>query len=321
MSSHASHRLALVLSCGFFMACSAGMMICNKLVLQAFGLPITVVMAQMAFTVLALCVAPCGLHFGSARDVLRWALSVPWLFTLMLATSMMALDHASMGAIVVVRNIAPLVTMPVEALLQEPLHVTCGAVLALVVVTGGVCLYVSHDVAFSPRGLAYMLANMLFSVLERLLQRRMIAVEPIDVSKTGMMLLNNAIALAPMAALACAFGEPAEWHRLRHLGAASWGLLLASCVNAVGISYAGINAQAYVTATTFMVLTNLNKFVVLGFGMLVLRESRSWQAILGCCLALLGGVWYARARAQVQAPRAEAAERPRDREPLVSGKG
>jgi len=34
-----------------------------------------------------------------------------------------------------------------------------------------------------------------------------------------------------------------------------WALLGASCVNAVAISWAGINAQAYVTATTFMVLT------------------------------------------------------------------
>ena len=36
-----------------------------------------------------------------------------------------------------------------------------------------------------------------------------------------------------------------------------WALLGASCVNAVAISWAGINAQAYVTATTFMVLTNV----------------------------------------------------------------
>ena len=34
-----------------------------------------------------------------------------------------------------------------------------------------------------------------------------------------------------------------------------WALLGASCVNAVAISWAGINAQAYVTATTFMVPT------------------------------------------------------------------
>ena len=37
--------------------------------------------------------------------------------------------------------------------------------------------------------------NMMSSIVERILQRKMIAVAPIDVSKTGMMLLNNAFAL------------------------------------------------------------------------------------------------------------------------------
>ena len=41
--------------------------------------------------------------------------------------------------------------------------------------------------------------------------------------------------------------------------------------------YAGINAQGYVSATTFMVLSNLNKFVVVAFGIVVLREASSWQ--------------------------------------------
>jgi len=72
-----------------------------------------------------------------------------------------------------------------------------------------------------------------------------------------------------------------------------------SCVNAVAISWAGINAQAYVTATTFMVLANLNKFVVIGFGILVLQEASSWQAVIGCCCALGGGVMYARDRANL----------------------
>ena len=47
---------------------------------------------------------------------------------------------------------------------------------------------------------ALALLNMAAAVLERILQRRMIAVEPIDVSKTGMMLLNNAVALLPATA-------------------------------------------------------------------------------------------------------------------------
>ena len=73
------------------------------------------------------------------------------------------------------------------------------------------------------------------------------------------------------------------------------------------ISWAGLNAQMYISATTMLVVTNLNKFVVIAFGILFLGESRTWQAVLGCCAALGGGVWYAVARKNLAAKRAEAA--------------
>ena len=73
------------------------------------------------------------------------------------------------------------------------------------------------------------------------------------------MLLNNAVSLVLMGALALYFGEHRRWGGLRYVGAQDLMLLFISCVNAVGISYAGINAQGYVSATTFMVLSNLNK--------------------------------------------------------------
>ena len=110
-----------------------------------------------------------------------------------------------------------------------------------------------------------------------------------------------ALSLVPMGALAVYFGEPTRWSRLRDITGGDLCLLLVSCVNAIGISYAGINAQGYVSATTFMVLSNLNKFVVVGFGMAVLREASSWQAVAGVIVALSGGLWYARARAQASA--------------------
>ena len=43
-------------------------------------------------------------------------------------------------------------------------------------------------------------------------------------------------------------------------------------------------------------MTNLNKFVVIGFGMAFLGESASLLASLGCTLAILGGVWFSKAK-------------------------
>lgn len=300
----ASHALVVGLSCGFYMACSAGMMIINKMVLRALPLPMTVVMIQMATTVIWLCVTSTTLHFGSVRDLMRWALSIPILFTFMLASSMLALDLASMGAIVVFRNIAPLITLAIERALQEKIELDVATILAMATIVGGVLLYALNDINFSLLGLACVTFNMIASVVERVLQRKMIAVDPIDVSKTGMMLLNNSVALLPMTVLLAAFGEPQKWYLVREMTPHQWALLVASCVNAGAISWAGINAQGYVTATTFMVLTNVNKFAVIAFGIFVLGESRSWQAVVGCCTALGGGLLYARARSQLsEAPR------------------
>ena len=148
---------ALVAACTAFMLCSAGMLVINKLVLRRFiGIPITIVMVQMAFTTICLIVTPCGLHFGSYRDVLRWSLTIPFLFTLMLASSMLALDHASMGAIIVVRNVAPIVTMVIERFFGERIELSGMVVASLAVVVGGVALYTSHDFSFSPIGMAWM---------------------------------------------------------------------------------------------------------------------------------------------------------------------
>ena len=235
-----AHATALVLSCGFFMVCSAGMMIFNKLVLRAARLPVTVVMIQMAFTVLALCAVPCSLRFGSMRDVVRWALSVPFLFVIMLASSMFALDRASMGAIVVFRNVAPLFTLLIERLFRVPMQVSRDTVLALLTVVLGVGLYHREALELSGVGLLAIVCNMVFAVLERLLQRHLMAQDPVDISKPGMMLLNNSCGLAPNLLLLLVYQEPPRWAEVwGGLGARGYAMIALSCLNGLAISYAG----------------------------------------------------------------------------------
>jgi hypothetical protein len=56
-------------------------------------------------------------------------------------------------------------------------------------------------------------------------------------------------------------------------GAHSPSGLLISCVNGLAISYAGIRLQHMVASTSFMAVTNVNKFAVILFGILTLGES------------------------------------------------
>ena len=49
-----------------------------------------------------------------------------------------------------------------------------------------------------------------------------------------------------------------------------------------------------------MVLTNVNKFVVIIFGVVVLGDQLTLLSGLGVALAMGGGLWYGKARARMQ---------------------
>ena len=169
-----------------FMAASAGMMIVNKLVMRGSHLPITIVIIQMLFTVVTIVVVPGmrrAIHFGSARDAWRWTRAVPPLFALMLSTSMLALDHATMGAFIVVRNLAPVPALLSEAFIDRSLKIDLQTMLAMALSLAGVILYARNDLHSSPLGFLFMGINLCAAVLERLVQRTLIALDPIDVSK------------------------------------------------------------------------------------------------------------------------------------------
>lgn len=76
----------LAVACIFYMVCSAGMSVFNKLAVRVLPLPITLVCVQMVFTIVSVGCRPKSVHIGSLRDALRWGLTVPLLsFAAMLA--------------------------------------------------------------------------------------------------------------------------------------------------------------------------------------------------------------------------------------------
>ena len=255
VKAEAATAAALLLSVLFFMMCSCSMLIVNKLALNALPLPFVVLTLQMGFAVVALCCAPCYLRFGSLQDVLRWCRGIPWLFAGMLGSSMLALNFASMAALVVVRNMGPLLALPIERAYQEKIAVSVRSVAAMVVILAGVVLYMYNDVTLDPAnaalGLLYMFINLVLAIIHGLLTRRLLAVAPVDISSNGIVVLNNFCSLLPMA-----FGgvvNSNEWARLpeaaKKLGAGEWALIVASCTVGLGISWAGINVQRYTSAT------------------------------------------------------------------------
>mmetsp|Transcript_65630 Transcript_65630/g.203181 ORF Transcript_65630/g.203181 Transcript_65630/m.203181 type:complete len:335 (+) Transcript_65630:84-1088(+) len=297
-----------------WMICSVGMMVFNKLAVQAFPMECTLVALQMAFSVLVMLIF-CwhSLHVGSFRDVLRWSMVVPF-YTGMLLTSILALKNAPMTLVVTFRVLSPLLSLGVERFYPNPIRVNSNAMAAIVAMVMGTVLYASKMPSENWAGVEWVLLNMVFAVGDRLLQRLMLAQDqqPVDISKTGVTLLNNLEGMVPILFVAWFKGEIYEVPQvLAHLGTAGWVWIFASCVVGAGISYCGIWAQSMISATSFLVLVNANKFAIIFLEVTVLHvKSLHPVQVIGALVSVLAGVWYGAARSTLEASaKAEASGR------------
>ena len=66
---------------------------------------------------------------------------MPFLFSAMLGSSMLAMKHNTLGTVSVFRNVAPLATLLVERMFRVPMQVNTATVLALLTIILGVTLY------------------------------------------------------------------------------------------------------------------------------------------------------------------------------------
>jgi len=297
-------HMETVLGVGSWTVCSVGMMVFNKLAIKAFPLECTLVSMQMAFCALAMVVFyGRSIHIGSFRDVLRWSMVVPF-FTGMLLTSILALKSSSMTLVVTLRVLSPVVSLIIERFYPNPVGISRGILLSIGLMVFGTALYLSQLPMADIRGAQWVLLNMLFAVGDRLLQRLMLAKDqcPVDISKTGVTLLNNLEGLVPMLIAALWKGELHEAPTvMANLGAHGWAIVAASCVVGVGISYCGIWAQSLISATSFLVLVNANKFFIIFIEVFIMRtlHLHPIQAA-GTILALFAGIGYGNAREAIE---------------------
>ncbi len=192
--------------------CSVGMTLLNKIVVIKSHAPLAVVIVQMVATV-GMAFASRNVHFGEGTRT--WALVVPPLFALMMLSSMLALKYVTVGTFVVVRNLAPVVTLVIETAVHKPdglqLNLKTGGACAAIAL--GVLIYEIREISFSWIGFLFLLANLALGVTERMAQRHLLAVNTVDVSKPGLMVLNNGLG-ALFSMLLLAFTSPNEWHAL-----------------------------------------------------------------------------------------------------------
>jgi len=297
-------RLEIVGGMVLYAFCSVGMMVFNKLAITALPLACTLVGIQMAFAVVMMLCAFPSLHFGSLWDVLRWSCVAPF-FTGMLLTSIVALEHAPMSMVVVFRVLSPFFSLLIERFLPNPHRISALLVVSMGIMVAGAGVYSAGlpvDNLFS--GLPWIIFNMLLAVADRLVQRSMLAQDqaPVDISLSGVTLLNNLWGCMFMLIAAVVLGELQELPvLLKSLGSEHVIWILCSCFVGTCISFTGIFVQKRISATSFLVLINVNKFGIIFLEAFVMgTKTLSTSQIFGGSVAISGGVLYGQARRAIE---------------------
>lgn len=273
------------LSVALFVLCSCTMMPLNKLVMrQLRHTPFTAVAGQMFGAASILACLPWT--YQTTSDIYR-CLVLPPLFATMLFMSMLSLQHASLGSIMAIRNTAPLAALPLEHCLVAPQHMGLRTVAALFFVLAGCVGYVWEDLNTSTYGVLLAGANMLVGVGDRLVQRHILSTT--DVSKCSVLFVNNLLGGGIVSALAVATHEDATRAAYKQEVWIPWVL---SVFVGLSLGYSGAQAQEHVSATTHLLISNLNRILVLLIGNVLLGEVVKWQQWVAICVSLGGTVMY-----------------------------
>lgn len=277
------------------------MTVANKSAVASLQAGTILVLAQLLATcgiVLILRVLGLASIRGSWGAVMRWA-PIGLLFGLLLFTGMQALKYASLSTLTVLRNGSPLFLLFAEWRCFR-LQPTPGMVASLVVILAGVCLYTWGDVraAGDLRGILYIFVDIMIVCVDRLLERYLLGIKPLDLSIGAIVLVQNLCGSVTVALLLigpCA----GEWNDLKvETPGVLWGLI--SLVGGAAMAYTSVFLARAVSATAALVVANVDKVVVLGYGVLCMGDRMDATRLIGCTLSLGGGAMHAVARLRVK---------------------
>eukprot|EP00439_Symbiodinium_sp_Y106_P047003 s723_g6.t1 len=276
-----------------YMICSVGMVVANKEAATRLQAGTILLAMQQLATILVACV----LHIlgskeirGNMHEVIRWS-PIAVLSGLILWTGMQALMYASLSTLTVIRNASPLILLGAERLMFG-VPITKDAIISLSTILIGVVIYCSDDISTKEAlGIFLVVLDAAFVCLDRLAQRYLLQEMPVSLSSSALVLVSNAVGLLFSFALLF-YPMHTELHEVEWTPAGiSWSI--ASCIGGAAIAYAGIGLSRNLSATAALVVTNIDKVLVLCYGVMMLGDHFDSTKLCGCTFALVGGTWHA----------------------------
>jgi len=273
------------------------MNIVNKVAAVIFPESFLLVLLQMSFAIVFLLLVEMRkMTCNSWLDVAKWMV-VPFLFSGILATSLLSFKKASLSTVMICRNVLPFITFSIEKVFQNtPATVSGSLMLSMISTLAGVVLYSvsqSKHAADSSEGMLLVYINALFCACDRLCQSNLLKSNGFGASISFCLLLNNLVGMVPILMLAVATGETQGWHHaLTKSQPITWLWVSLSCCCGFCLGYLGLKTQRAVTATTSLMLQNIVKVLLIFVGVMCFGDVLDMPAMAGCSIAIVGGLWY-----------------------------
>jgi len=296
------------LLCMTWASMSVGMQVLNKMLVDHLQAPALVSVAQMWIAVVLVGIPSYKeLLDAPKRQLLIW-LIVPVFFAAMLCTSCYTYQYMSLSFCTVIRNMTPLIVLPIERTLMPAdkcPKLSSMVLISMFLMLVGIVMYGEGIGHVSIIGCIFAFTNMIIAVSDRLVQRRLLTTECTGLASSVCTVMNNAFGSIPALLLAGATHQISDMASPEHR--ASWTdprvltLLALSGAIGIGICYLGFECQREITATSFFVLQNFSKVVVIVCGVTFFGDPiRSPLAVAGLVLSIGGSFCYGRAQMSLQ---------------------
>lgn len=298
---------------GTWAACSVGMHVLNKSLADCLEAPCIISSIQMAIAVIYFGVTSYRQVMEANRGEMMLWLIVPVFFAAMLCSSFYTYQYISLSLLTVVRNLTPLMVLPMEGLVmpadKQP-QITSTKIAALLVMLTGALVYSGGLKQVSMLGICFAFGNMFFAATDRLIQRRLLTTECKSLTSSVCAVVSNGAGIIPAMMLALATREVQGMAKPEH--AVNWSdfrvmvLLTLSGIVGIGICYTGFELQRVISATSFAVMQNASKVAVVACGVVFFRDPiESVAAVAGLTLSLSGSYIYSQASLKPDTPKEE----------------
>jgi hypothetical protein len=243
-----------------------GLTFINKLCVLEFPYPNTLLVIQCVVAVVLLLVAERipALKGDIKVDPLKLNIVIRWiplviLFIGLLASSLFALKYVTVSTLVVIRNGSSLLVAFLESTILRQ-QVTTEVIVSLIGIFLGAIIYAISDFSFQLVGYGFLVINLVSTSGYQIYVKTLIS--DLKLSPFGMAYYNNLLSLVYFVFVALIYEAPLSinW---REIDSYTWTIIIASSIFGFGLSLSAFVLNIIITATSQMVINNLNKVALI----------------------------------------------------------